>query len=104
MPPEKPTYKVIAEWTRNIEDAGATWRVYFCLLIERRDNGEREWHYFGETVSNFPLPHDTSVPVTEHPYVVFPTDLQDIPDTGRNLLYPLATKIGMKKIGYYEAI
>ena len=101
-----PQYRIKEFWTGSIEDVGVSVRVSFFMLIQRQDNDELEWHYFGITEADRPRPSNTDVPFTEHSFVNFPSAMNDLPDM-RNVMdpfYELAKHAGMNDAGvvYYD--
>ena len=97
-------FSVKALWTDQVEEVGVNVRISFFVLVQLADDS-LEWHYFGVTEAERPLPHHESVPVTEHAYVQFPADMTNMPEfyKAANYWYQLAIMAGMNAAGaeYY---
>jgi len=93
----------------SITTQGSVRRIYFRVLYEMLDDqtGQYsfEWHYFGVTLSEMPLPSWASNPpytgalVVEHPYVQLPDDLQYLGSEGDDALYDIGEKAGIMRFG-----
>lgn len=90
-----------------LEDAGATFRARFITRI-RKENGDREWHYFGVTEASRPratlepfVPELQTLPFFEHTYVSFPAGIQDLPDDMKEEVYTLAIPAGLNREGVW---
>lgn len=92
-------------WTDRLEDAGINYRAYFVVRIVKED-GSREWHYFGTTEAQFPRvslePNRTdlqTLPFFEHTYVSFPSAFNDLPNEERANIYSIAIPSGLNREG-----
>lgn len=84
-------------FTHSIEDTGVVHRVYFAVGLGEPMN--RDWHYFGITSADIPIPEATYNSYTEHNYVQFPTDFSSLSSEAYWDLYSLALNAGLNREG-----
>lgn len=76
-------------FTDQVETIGSVKRFSFRIQLY-----DLNWHYFGSTEAEYPV---TEGVVTEHPYVQFPQDIDDLGPEGDGLIWPAVIEIAIRR-------